>query len=377
MIALLLPLFLLAQEETKTVVVEGTAMIGTDLAKARDEAIEDALRSAVEQGVGLLISSETLVKNFQVIEDRILSRSHGYVASYEIVQERKEGSLYRVRIKAVVKLGNLKDDLAAIGLLLRRKGLPRLMVLVDERNIGSEKIPGFGYDLNNAETAIMEVFMSKGFTFIDQAAAKRKLAKDVALAAIEDPEAAKRIGFANHAEVIIVGKAMAKLARGASKYLGDMKSCQADVNLRAINVETGEIIAVASAHRAAVHIDEISGGNEAIKKAAKEAAEQLMERILSRWTADVTSGERISLTVYGLTSFGDVDLLKREIEEMRGVKGVYSHGFEAGCLSLEVEYEGNGEALARNLAAGLPSFEVEIVSQTLSSLVIKVKKRGE
>ncbi|RKZ24730.1 hypothetical protein DRQ20_06515, partial [bacterium] len=169
MIALLLPLFLLAQEETKTVVVEGTAMIGTDLAKARDEAIEDALRSAVEQGVGLLISSETLVKNFQVIEDRILSRSHGYVASYEIVQERKEGSLYRVRIKAVVKLGNLKDDLAAIGLLLRRKGLPRLMVLVDERNIGSEKIPGFGYDLNNAETAIMEVFMSRGFTFIDQA----------------------------------------------------------------------------------------------------------------------------------------------------------------------------------------------------------------
>lgn len=377
MIALILPLFILAQEEVKTVVVEGTAMIGNDLAKARDEAIEDALRSAVEQGVGLLISSETLVKNFQVIEDRILSRSHGYVASYEIIQERKSGGIYRVKIKALVKIGEIKDDLVAIGLLLRRKGLPRLMVLVDERNIGSESIPGFGYDLNNAETVIMDVFISKGFTFIDQTAAKRKLAKEVALTAINDPEAAKRIGFANHAEVIIVGKAIAKVARGASKYLGDMKSCQADVSLRAINVETGEIIAVSSAHAAAVHLDEISGGNEAIKKAAKIAGEELMEKILSRWSAELTTGERISIRVYGLASFVDADLLKREMEELRGVKGVYSHGFEAGCLSLDVEYEGNGEALARNLAGGLPSFEVEIVSQTLSSLVIKVKKRGE
>ncbi len=38
---------------------------------ARDHAIKDDLRKAVEQAVGTFISSETVVENYEVLSDRI------------------------------------------------------------------------------------------------------------------------------------------------------------------------------------------------------------------------------------------------------------------------------------------------------------------
>jgi hypothetical protein len=42
-----------------------------------------------------------------------------------------------VTIKALVRKGNLKDNLAALGLLITRKGKPRVMVIVDEKYMDS------------------------------------------------------------------------------------------------------------------------------------------------------------------------------------------------------------------------------------------------
>ena len=40
-------------------------------AAARDQAIRDGLRIAVAQAVGTMVSSETLVQNYEVLRDRI------------------------------------------------------------------------------------------------------------------------------------------------------------------------------------------------------------------------------------------------------------------------------------------------------------------
>lgn len=52
-------------QQAQTVIAEGVgAVFGNDRAIARDQAIQDALRKAVEQAVGTLVSSETMVQNF-------------------------------------------------------------------------------------------------------------------------------------------------------------------------------------------------------------------------------------------------------------------------------------------------------------------------
>jgi len=376
LIYIMLLITALPSGDVKEVIADGMgSIISGDIAKAKDDAVQDALRNAVETTVGMLISSETIAKNFMIVDDKIYSHSTGYISSYKVIGESHDKYTYKVKIKAVVKMGSVKDDLAAIGLLLSRKGKPRMMVLIQEINLDREN---FGVELNVAENTIMDKFISNGFTFVDKNAISAKISRDKMLAAASgDAEMAKAIGAVGRAEVIIVGKAMSRVARGTSNLLGDMKSCQAEISLKAVNVDNGEIIAVVSKHAAAVHIDETSGGNAAIKKAANLAADELMSKILDRWSSEVTNTQRIELTVYGFKSFDEMYLFKRELPGyIRGIKDISSHGFQGGAASMEVNIEGNAQFLANEIyKKQLPSFKIEIKSQTPNEIVLKVKKK--
>ena len=97
-----------AAQESRTVAAEGVAMVQQGaLDIARDAAVEDAQKRAVEQAIGILIDSQTQVENYQVISDKILSQTKGYIKRYSIAGEVNEGSLLRVRINAEVALGKL------------------------------------------------------------------------------------------------------------------------------------------------------------------------------------------------------------------------------------------------------------------------------
>ena len=72
--------FPLIAQTPEPVEAEGVAAIlngDTDI--ARDKAIVDAQRKAVEQAAGVLISSESLVENYDLLSDRILTQSSGYI----------------------------------------------------------------------------------------------------------------------------------------------------------------------------------------------------------------------------------------------------------------------------------------------------------
>ncbi|MFH1942240.1 MAG: hypothetical protein ABIL68_09050, partial [bacterium] len=122
------------QTEAKEVVATGLgSIVGGDVAHARDDAVEDALRNGLEQALGLIVESETLVENFQLIEDNILSKTQGYVQKYDVVREGKRSEeLYEVSVRALVKMSNLKDDFEAVRALIRRKNTPRMMVMIEE-----------------------------------------------------------------------------------------------------------------------------------------------------------------------------------------------------------------------------------------------------
>jgi hypothetical protein len=108
-------------EELKTVTSEGVAAIqGNARDIARNAAIEDAQRRAVEQAIGSLIDSRTQVENYQLISDKILSQTKGYIKQYTVAGETTDSGLLRVSINAEVALGRLTDDLSGIGIRISR-----------------------------------------------------------------------------------------------------------------------------------------------------------------------------------------------------------------------------------------------------------------
>ncbi len=148
---------------------------------ARDAALEDAQKRAVEQAIGILIDSQTQVENYQLISDKILSQTKGYIKRYNITSETVDSGLLRVRINAEVALGRLTDDLSGIGILLGRMHKPRTMVMVAEQNIGHGVTAwwlgahGEQTDISVVENTFMDKFTEKGFEFIDHEIAAKEI----------------------------------------------------------------------------------------------------------------------------------------------------------------------------------------------------------
>jgi hypothetical protein len=92
----------------EVVIAEG---VGVDVESAR----EDAYRNAVRQAVGAYVDSETIVANDQLITDKVITLSPGFVERVEPISggEAREGSLIRIRVRAHVRITKLLDALAA------------------------------------------------------------------------------------------------------------------------------------------------------------------------------------------------------------------------------------------------------------------------
>jgi len=89
----------------------------TGIGKDKEAALKDALRAAVEQAVGVLVDAETVVVNDDLIRDKILTFSGGFVQTYKQLGEprvRDDGLVY-VRISAEVKRNELGAELRKTG----------------------------------------------------------------------------------------------------------------------------------------------------------------------------------------------------------------------------------------------------------------------
>jgi len=375
---LLLALPALAQVADTTareVVATGIgSIIDGDVAHARDDAIDDALRTGLEQSLGMLMESETLVENYQLIEDRIFSKTQGYVQNYEVVKEgKRDEMLYEVTLRAAIKLTDLKSDLDGIATLLRRKNTPRIVVLIQERNVG-EGDRYFEADMNTAETAIMDVMMEKGFKFVDQTTVRANIKRQEAAAMLEGaPAQAAAIARTLGAEVAVTGKAIAK-ATEVEVFGSKQRSQQATVNLRAIRTDTGDIIATASAQGAFPHINDVIGGTKAIEKGAKKATEIIIEKILDRWNSDVSQGGSLSLEVTGISGFDQLAAFKASLPYwVRGLNNVNQREWSGERALFELQMTGNSDALAQRLSGKQGNgFTVKVTGMTQNSVSVKL-----
>jgi len=365
-------------QESKTVTSEGVAAIqGNARDLARDAAIEDAQKRAVEQAIGILIDSQTQVENYQLISDKILSQTKGYIKRYTIASETVDSGLLRVTINAEVALGRLTGDLSGIGILLGRMHKPRTMVMVTEQNIGSDAYAwwlgahGEQTDVNVVENAFMEKFTGKGFEFIDHQVAIKELkvtgdyrTPDLSVAQ------AKTLAAQADAEVVIIGKAIATFYDDIG---GGMKSIQADLVVRAVRTDTGEVIATASAHAAAVHISEITAGTEALKKAANQAAEEMLGKILAVYSKETGGTRSVYITVIGLNKTQFAKFKDVLLNQVRGIKDLHERSFSNVTAKISVDSKNSAQTLSDEiLLRDFGAFTVEVMSSTANSLELKV-----
>jgi len=344
-------------EETETLEVIGRGRIYRDnVAKARDEAIADGLRNAVEQGVGLLVPSASVVESFQRLSDEIYPKADEVIHDYKVLTESQSSPYYRLVLRVTMFREVLQGMLQDVGILTTDKGMPSVVFLLWEQNIG-QVLPRYSGDRGpfsdsqlTIEKTLSRYMREKGFFVIDKTRAStlgihldpesqgRELSDDVAI----------RLARKLNAEVVIVGQGSARIGGNVSGM--GVKSVEGVLSVRAIRVDNGRAIGAFERTRASVHADEMVAGTEALALAASDVAEDLSKQLVANWSKEAGQPLLVELTVGGIEEYGDFVKFRTILrDEIHSVKDVHLKAIKAGEAKMDVDIKGNSRMLADEL----------------------------
>ncbi len=173
---------------------------------------------------------------------------------------------------------------------------PSVMFMIAEQNIGQEMIIfWWGWfsrevdfktqevDLSVGETILKEAFINEGFDVIDvsNVSEKIKVSKAYKIADLTK-DAAINLGKDVGADVVVKGKVIAK--PGPKNAGSNVGTYIADMTVSAFQVKDGRVLGAGRGHGTARHISEITGGSQAIERAAQATAKKLIEQINKKIT---------------------------------------------------------------------------------------------
>ncbi len=103
-------------EGEKLIAGEGEKKVITSAyGESPEKALENALRNDVEEAVGSLVSSETIIENDEIVKDEVLSYSKGFIKTYKKLSEEKDDGDYKVSVVAIITQKQLIEKLEATG----------------------------------------------------------------------------------------------------------------------------------------------------------------------------------------------------------------------------------------------------------------------
>jgi hypothetical protein len=371
-----------ADDGIQTTEAVGQAAIAGDLLAARDQAKDDALRACVQQVATPIVTAATESDQAQLLSDKIYAHSVGYVRRFQILEDKQDGNAWVTRVRCDVSEAKLEEDLLASGIAYQRAGMPRVLVLVAVQPIGAARASGWwqgggdAADLRVVETAFTDRLEKSGFTFVDAAALR---AADLRLEAIgADPKVAqaREVGARTGAEIVVIGRAIARPLGEMPIDNGTFYSAVANVSARAVRTDTGEVIAaVEFTSPAGKGFEQATAGRNALAEAGRVLARETFARVGKVWTREQSGVRRVSMVVRGVDDYGRLSAFKGVlVRQVRGVKDVQERSMEEGNAELEVAVAGTAQSFATDLATRkLQGFQVKV--RKVTGDVVEVELR--
>ncbi|PIE70767.1 MAG: hypothetical protein CSA22_06370 [Deltaproteobacteria bacterium] len=293
--------------------VEGTGMAEGISPEAVRTARNRALRNAVENAVGVMVSSVSVLKNRQLLEDRIYTNVSGYIRTWEDVNVASADGQTEVTVRARVATTALEKDLRAIRVILDAKGNPKTMVVLSERQ------GGLGSVSDGFCGIVADFFFSRAFEIVDsdQIKAIREADKQRFAA---DPSKAAVMGARYGAELLITGTVTFDPGKAADAYGVPVYSTHTRIHLKAIQTDTGLVVARLSGQETGWGPTPGNAGSEAAETIWNAKKEAFVNEILEQWRSEVLNNLELTLIISNCTPRLRRDLLKR----LRSVPGVLS-----------------------------------------------------
>lgn len=367
------------QDPRNSIHVIGSSRIhANEISAAREDAVSAGLIEAVSRVLTRTASAETVTGNFQVLNEKIFSRTDQFINGYKVLAESKNGSTYLVMVQAEVAADRLQKILDSTGIRAVQKSSARVLLLVAEKlanDFGytywwSADRMGSGPGQSIANQILEQRLTEAGFEIIEPDPNGAFSSYPAELSVSE----ASAIGQQMQADVVVVGTAVVQ--ENSPGEGSPASSFQATVQMHAYRSENGSRIAE-SRQSASIAEDRFSSGRQALVQAASLSGQDLSSQISQAWSSAAAAKSNIEIVVAGTGgNIANFVKLRGALSTMSGVDDVQLKEMRQDAAVLNVDYQGNARALADTLLLqNFDNFGIEISQIGLNTISMQLVQR--
>ena len=354
--------------------VLGTSVIhNKNLADSRQNAVENALASAVGRAVMEMLTGETVARRFQLINDEILNRRDNYIQNYRVLTESISGNTIRTLVRVDVAADRLSRDLSQLGLALSGTIYPRVLFMIAEKTVASG---GYRYwwgehkrnDRTICGRAMAKTLQDGGLEIVPLPDLNDALNLAMNLSKGDMLALGNKIG----ADILISGTAIAKAATNTMG--GTLQAYQAELDLQAFDVQSGQSMGRTFQKAVASAPDASAGGREALTNAGTLAGEDLARQVMAAWQRKQDGSAVIDVAVEGTSGqIASFVKLRTAISSLSGVKELKMKEMATDHALIAVNYQGTARSLADALLLETFSgFGIDIYDVTTQAIRIRL-----
>ena len=299
-----------------------------------EAAIHSAMRAAIEQEVGALVESKTLVKNRQTIIDDIIINSSGLIEGYEILSQSQNNGIFEVEIKSNVNAERLQTGIITV---LQKKTI--VETNMSDPRIAVVALDDDGNEYAEVENEIISSLQGQGFSrLIDlqqlDSSLKMRL-KNV------NGDIALRQFIENQYHVDYLVNVQVKI-------LQTENTSAVVLSPRMIGVNTGEII-YSGTFTGNARMFSKSGLEGAIRSASKQSSFAIANAALKH-AAQVEQHITVIVTKGTMRKFNNnLERISNRIKDLQGVSKIFKRNMLNDTVQLDLNFDGTVSELAAEL----------------------------
>ena len=254
--------------------------------------------------------------------------------------------------------------------------LPKVLVLVDEKSLGS-------IATSEVEAMAVELLGEKEVETVDQDMLSANLERTrSAVKGAGDGRGAAALGREFGADVVLLGEAVAKPS--AKRIAGsNLRSYQAVVTLRAVRTDTAVNMAASSESATVVSLEDVEGGSKALKAAGRKSLDSIIPAMLKKWEKTGAQGEsstnavpvkiNLDISVGGVDQMWKLKAVREKMRSMGGVDSVSQRSYAQGLAVFRAVSLVPSEELAESVVMDPPEdLKMQVVEIKPGSLTLRV-----
>ncbi len=361
-----------AYADVKTVNVTGEAAIKDgDVATAEKDAKRAARRNAIEQGAGVLVESNSIMRNYALIADEIATSAKGVITDevWGPLTDGATGSTKKITLTAKVSPEAVSEGICTV---LKANHDPKVSLVFVEK-FGDET--KWSTERGLVEAIFTNAFVESCFTIVESGVKVTEVSATGDLPQATIDEIVKN----TDAQYVVLGSGkFLKAAKVGDSVLGDkMNSYSMSASLKMINTSTNVIEAVALKQLQVMGISAekaLEANDSKVKKNLTGAImDDLLKKVSQRWTSDLVNTSKVSVQVRNVANYAAAKAFKELVEKSFKDGKAEQRKVQGGSASYDVEVDGGAESFAATIEGKKAGkFTVEVVEVTRGKVILKL-----